>query len=267
MTFDLLSVIIFATALGVFSMIFAVIAIVIAIIVIAVILGKKTHSPESKGERGENYVAKILGDTIIGEQYVINDLLFQNEKGQSCQIDHIFINKSGIWVIETKNYAGTIYGQENQREWTQVLAYGNEKNKFYNPIKQNATHIYHLSNYLKVKNVFINVVVFLSNADITNIVSDNVYSIYELPTIKNQTTNITLSIDKMEYFYNKLLELKNNATITKTEHIGNIYKMQQQLQQGICPRCGGKLVLRNGRTGQFYGCSNFPNCKFTKRIN
>ena len=93
-------------------MIFAVVAIVIAIIVIAVILGKKTHSPESKGERGENYVAKILGDTIIGEQYVINDLLFQNEKGQSCQIDHVFINKFGIWVIETKNYAGTIYGQE-----------------------------------------------------------------------------------------------------------------------------------------------------------
>lgn len=266
MTFDLLSVIIFETDLGVFSMIFAVIAIVITIIVIAIIIGKKTYSPESKGERGENRVAKILGDTISCEQYVINDLLFQNENGQSCQIDHIFINKFGIWVIETKNYTGNIYGQENQREWTQVLAYGNEKNKFYNPIKQNATHIYHLSNYLKVKNVFINVVVFLSHADITNIVSNNVYSIYELPKIKNQTTNITLSIDKMEYYYNKLLELKNNATITKNEHIENIYKMQQQIQRGICPRCGGKLVLHNGKYGQFYGCSNFPNCKFKKRI-
>lgn len=251
-------------------MIFAVIAIIIAIIVITVsfssIIGKKTYSLESRGEHGENCVVQILGDTIRGEQYVINDLLFQNEDGQSCQIDHIYINKFGIWVIETKNYAGNIYGQENQREWTQVLAYGNEKNKFYNPIKQNATHIYHLSNYLKVKNVFINVVVFLSHADITNIVSNNVYSIYELPKIKNQTTNITLSIDKMEYYYNKLLELKNNATITKNEHIENIYKKQQQIQQGICPRCGGKLVLRNGKNGQFYGCSNFPNCKFKMSI-
>ena len=251
-------------------MIFAVIAIIIAIIVITVsfssIIGKKTYSLESRGEHGENCVAQILGDTIRGEQYVINDLLFQNEDGQSCQIDHIYINKFGIWVIETKNYAGNIYGQENQREWTQVLAYGNEKNKFYNPIKQNATHIYHLSNYLKVKNVFINVVVFLSHADITNIVSNNVYSIYELPKIKNQTTNITLSIDKMEYYYKKLLELKNNATITKNEHIQNIYKKQQQIQQGICPRCGGKLVLRNGKNGQFYGCSNFPNCKFKMSI-
>lgn len=69
MTFDLLSAIIFTIDLGVFSMIFAVIAIVITIIVIAVIIGKKTYSPESKGERGENRVAKILGDTISGEQY------------------------------------------------------------------------------------------------------------------------------------------------------------------------------------------------------
>ena len=251
-------------------MIFAVIAIIIAIIVITVsfssIIGKKTYSLESRGEHGENCVAQILGDTIRGEQYVINDLLFQNENGQSCQIDHIYINKFGIWVIETKNYAGNIYGQEKQREWTQVLAYGNEKNKFYNPIKQNATHIYHLSNYLKVKNVFINVVVFLSHANITHIVSNNVYTIYELHTIKNKTTDITLSIDKMEYYYNKLLELKNNETITKNEHIENIYKKQQQIQQGICPRCGGKLVLRNGKNGQFYGCSNFPNCKFKMSI-
>lgn len=91
---------------------------------------QKPHSPESKGKRGENYVAKILGDTIIGEQYVINNLLFQNEKGQSCQIDHVFINKFGIWVIETKNYAGTIYGQENQREWTQVLAHSMKLTNF-----------------------------------------------------------------------------------------------------------------------------------------
>lgn len=247
-------------------MIFAIIAIFIAIIILAVIIGKKVHSPESKGKRGENLVAEILGDTIIGEQYVINDLLFKSESGQSCQIDHVFINKFGIWVIETKNYAGSIYGQENQREWTQVLAFGNEKHKFYNPIKQNATHIYHLSKYLKAKNIFQNVVVFLSRADISNIVSNNVYSIYELQSIKNQATEIFLSVEKMEYYFNRLLELKNSATISRDEHIENIHKMQEQIQQGICPRCGGNLVLRNGKNGQFFGCSNYPNCKFTKNI-
>ena len=30
----------------------------------------------------------------------------------------------------------------------------------------------------------------------------------------------------------------------------------------ICPRCGGELVLRNGKYGKFKGCSNYPNCRF-----
>ena len=245
---------------------FIAIAIVIIISIIGIIFGKSTCGPESKGKRGENTVAKVLGDTIIGEQYVINDLLFRTKSGNSCQIDHIYINKFGIWVIETKNYAGYIYGEENQREWTQVLAFGNEKNKLYNPIKQNATHIYHLSNYLNVKNIFQNIVVFLSGADITNIKSNNVYSIHELSSIKNVGTSINLTVEDMEYYHNRLLELKNSSSISKEEHIENIHKMQEQIQQGICPRCGGTLVLRNGKNGQFYGCSNFPNCKFTKNI-
>ena len=38
------------------------------------------------------------------------------------------------------------------------------------------------------------------------------------------------------------------------------------INQGICPRCRGKLVERNGKYGSFIGCSNYPNCKFTKDI-
>lgn len=33
-----------------------------------------------------------------------------------------------------------------------------------------------------------------------------------------------------------------------------------------CPDCGNDLVYRNGRNGKFIGCSNFPECKFTKAI-
>ncbi|WP_054941722.1 restriction endonuclease [Paenibacillus ihuae] len=33
-----------------------------------------------------------------------------------------------------------------------------------------------------------------------------------------------------------------------------------------CPKCGSKLVLRNGPKGQFYGCSSFPKCRHIKSI-
>lgn len=34
----------------------------------------------------------------------------------------------------------------------------------------------------------------------------------------------------------------------------------------ICPKCGGMLREVNGKFGKFLGCSNYPKCKFTKKI-
>lgn len=96
---------------------------------------------------GEWFVKLSLGSEIPNEKYVINNLLLYNNS-KSHQIDHIVIRKTGVFVIETKNYSGRIYGQNNQKKWTQVLAYGREKHQFYNPVLQNKSHIYALSKIL-----------------------------------------------------------------------------------------------------------------------
>lgn len=114
---------------------------IIILIILIICLKKYFKNPKTRGKRGENSVKHIIGETIENEQYIINDLILSID-GSTSQIDHIVINSRGVFVIETKNYSGEIYGSENQREWTQVLAYGNVKNKLYNPIKQNLTHIY-----------------------------------------------------------------------------------------------------------------------------
>lgn len=93
------------------------------------------RSSDYIGSEGERIVGRFIGETIPGLQYVINNLILEVEEGKTSQIDHIVINKRGIFVIETKNYSGMIYGTENQLEWTQVLNYGKVKNHFYNPIK------------------------------------------------------------------------------------------------------------------------------------
>lgn len=36
-------------------------------------------------------------------------------------------------------------------------------------------------------------------------------------------------------------------------------------EQGTCPECGGDLVKRNGKYGEFLGCSNFPDCRYIKK--
>ena len=107
--------------------------IILAVLIIVGLIVLKLYfsSPKTKGKIGEATVASILGTNEPNTQYIINDLLFLDNNGVSRQIDHIVINQYGIWVIETKNYKGTIYGTESQKQWTQVLAYGKVKNQFF----------------------------------------------------------------------------------------------------------------------------------------
>ena len=48
--------------------------------------------------------------------------------------------------------------------------------------------------------------------------------------------------------------------ISKKEHIAST-------EQTLCPKCGGVLSIKKGKYGEFYGCSNFPKCRFTKKVS
>lgn len=38
-------------------------------------------------------------------------------------------------------------------------------------------------------------------------------------------------------------------------------------KEQICPACGGYLVLRSSVSGFFFGCGNFPKCRYTRQAN
>ena len=44
-------------------------------------------------------------------------------------------------------------------------------------------------------------------------------------------------------------------------------KKMNMFAAGICPNCGGKLIERQGKYGNFLGCSNYPHCRFTANLN
>ena len=99
----------------------------------------------------------FLGETVINvamwlklEKDVyhrLNGITLPRDKGGSTQIDHIIVSVYGIFVIETKNYKGWIYGSETQRQWTQSFPNGS-KFKFQNPLRQNYLHIKTLADLL-----------------------------------------------------------------------------------------------------------------------
>ena len=231
----------------------------IAILILIVVATAYLKRPETRGKRGENKVKWIIGETIENEQYVINDLIVSNN-GQTSPIDHVVINPRGVFVIETKNYSGEIYGNENQREWTQVLVYGKVKNKLYNPLKQNATHVYNVRKIIGNLPIHSLVVFVQNNTQFIN--ANNVIALSSLESVL-QSGNSVLSVKQMETAYRLLLS--NRVEISTKEHVKNVREQQWNIEHGICPRCGGQLVLRKGQYGEFWGCSNYPKCKFIKK--
>ncbi len=235
--------------------------IIVAICLIAIV--SFLSSPKGRGWLGEICVKLVIGKTKPNDRYVINDFRLRTSNGRTSQIDHIVINRNGVFVIETKNYSGRIYGQEQSQEWTQVLNYGKVKNKFYNPVKQNKTHVYHISNIIGAGVPIISAVVFVKG-NVHFINSTGVYTLGGLRALVKNTNGL-LTPQKMEFLHTKLLEA-NDRSVTNAEHIENIRVMQYNMNNNICPRCGKNLVMRNGKNGRFMGCEGYPNCKFTKNI-
>ncbi len=103
-----------------------------------------------KGKRGEAIVNRYARRLLDPDEYhLIEDVTLETRNG-TTQIDHIVISIYGIFVIETKNLSGWIFGNERQRTWTQVI-YKN-KYKFQNPLRQNYAHVKTLQSLLKLKN-------------------------------------------------------------------------------------------------------------------
>ena len=102
--------------------------------------------------RGEAYIHNVLMQ-LSDEYTIIDDVILPTEHG-TTQIDHVVVSKYGIIAIETKNYRGEIYGDDNRKEWTQMIITNVNfrrkwwktytyvtKNHFYNPVKQSIGHV------------------------------------------------------------------------------------------------------------------------------
>ena len=76
----------------------------------------------------------------------------------------------------------------------------------------------------------------------------------------------------MESLYERLRVLTDVGEAAKRAHVANIhehYTAKPVAPSSACPRCGADLVLRTAKKGpnagsQFYGCSNYPKCRYTR---
>lgn len=229
----------------------------------------KLFSPKIKGYLGERSVSNKLSILNQSKYKVINNLMLQ-VGSKTSQIDHIVVSNYGIFVIETKNYKGWIIGNEHDEYWKQVIY--KRKEKLYNPIKQNYGHIMALKEVLKVfPNLdYISIITFTINANLkVNSTTDVIYTTKLIETIEKYKNNVISDVVKEEV-YNKLASLNVDSKDNRITHIQAIHdeiKVKNILMNNdICPKCGGSLVIRKGKYGEFKGCSNFPKCRFTLKL-
>lgn len=222
-----------------------------------------------KGSIGEQFTYRVLKNSFPSGK-ILRNVYIQKKNGKSTEIDMLAVNKKGIFAIESKNYSGFIFGKEEDKNWTQVLN-KSTKHQFYNPVRQNNTHIESLKFALKdfQKINYFNIVVFGEKCTIKT------EKIASFMTYVIARDNLEQSIDKIIYTYKDCISPEQQKEIinllSKTSRPDDTIKEKhiQQVKDDLskCPFCGGELVERQNKNNgeKFFGCKNFPKCRYTKK--
>ncbi len=131
----------------------------------------KSVTSLNRGTNSElNLILKLL-KSGVNSKTIFHDLIIKKENDKFSQVDIVIATIQGIIVIEVKDYSGWIFGNGNQTNWTQVMAYGKRKYRFYNPIKQVKSQISSLKNSLKQfdKIPFFSIIVFYGDCRLKEI--------------------------------------------------------------------------------------------------
>lgn len=226
--------------------------------------------PIIKGKIGEMSVAFALSFLPKDEYITLNNVMLKN-RASTTQIDHLVISVYGIFVIETKFHKGWIFGNTNKEYWTQNI--WGQKYSLYNPVFQNQSHIRFLLrkyNALHGKGHWIFPVIVFPRASRIQITGDSacIMSLSHLGSFIRSHKQCIMSAEDCKLISSLIQNDNIQDTKERKRHKNNvqsaIYQNETKIRHGICPRCGGNLVLRTGKFGEFYGCSNYPNCHFTR---
>lgn len=224
------------------------------------------------GGMGE-WLTKTYAKTIP-DALVLHDVLIDGADQKTSQIDLLIIGNKGIYIIEVKTFSNAkIYGDAQKSKWY-YYSHG-KKFDIYSPIKQNKKHVEYMKAFLKdfgdvpcfslvtmICDDFKIEGKFDPDTVICNSFSSMERALYKLGENKPEIWTDEQKQQVFEY-------IRNNQYIGKEarrEHKETVISYKQDLEKmqekKICPYCKINLVLRNGKYGEFYGCPNYPKCKY-----
>ncbi len=257
------------------------------------LLATLVKSPWFKGMIGEWFINLCIRLFLDQREYhLLKDVTLPIPQG-STQIDHVIVSRFGIFVIETKNMKGWIFGNPTHKSWTQQIY--RRKHSFQNPLRQNHLHMMTLKSLLGVADHQLHsVIYFIGDCTFKTPMPDNVMNRGLTRHIKGKTTQVLTPAE-----VTRVVETIQQGRLaanwqTHRQHVAQLKARHSESprkplsakavpdekraapspvtaqplgdQNPTCPRCGNAMVLRTASRGenrgnQFWGCRGYPTCR------
>lgn len=260
--------------------------VLIPIFVIYLILGDK----QVKGAIGEFRVNLSIQNELDFEKFhLLKNVTIPCDDGTTTQIDHVIVSQYGLFVLETKNMTGWIFGNVRQKTWTQVIH--RHKSKFQNPLHQNYKHVKTLQQLLGLGDEQIySLVAFVGDSIFKTDMPENVTSGKGYLKFIQSKTDVVLSEQDVKDIVAKIEGGRLEPSLkTHFEHVKNVKTMVKEKQKSnvpienisvvespietkkLCPKCNSEMILRETKKGEyqgqkFWGCSQFPKCRSVVKV-
>ena len=228
-------------------------------------------SARFKGWRGEYRVRRLIRRHLDATRYHDFHNIILTLPDGTTQIDHVLISPFGVFVIETKHFAGRISGRERQRWWTQNFHRHNVR--FQNPLRQNYRHLKAVEAVLEIPARHLHsVVVFTGPGRFDTPLPDRVVTADQFIDYIGRFKTRVLKAAEIRKLVKRLENTRLQPTlITRYRHIRQLQRRHRTGAVCSCPGCGSAMVLRTARRGsqagqRFWGCSTYPKCRTVRKI-
>lgn len=237
-----------------------------------------TDAKKDIGSQGEYLIYERL-KPLLGNRKFLFNLYIPNGDGKTTEIDVLLIHETGLYVFESKNYSGWIFGSEKNKNWTQCLKGGRTSNKiqFYNPIKQNERHIKRLKELLSGKFTcpIYSFIVFSERCELKKIeLSSDLHKVIKRNELRHyvpvNSPETSLSSDEINGIFELLYPYSQASEEVKKQHIADVNLISNKMakceeRKNYCPKCGSEMSLlseenKNGILKQHWKCLNFKEC-------
>lgn len=241
-------------------------------LVILVGLVGLARSPVGKGYLGE-WLVRITARLRLDKHtyHRVDNVTLPTPDG-TTQIDHVIVSRYGVFVIETKNMQGWIFGGENQSQWTQKLY--RKSVKFQNPLRQNYKHVKALETTLQVPPEAIqSVVAFVGGSQFKTPMPPNITAGSGFIAYIQSFTRPVLTDEQVKSILNRLAAGRLAPSLaTHRRHVNHLKSRSDPNAAQRCPKCGSAMILRTVKSGaragqRFWGCSTYPKCKIIRNLD